>query len=100
MSKSKKYFYLTILLILASFYFNAQNPILNHHFDSIIKIIIVSSVINALILIFAIRFADKSIKHLPEKRSWIHRAAKFLPWLLLIVLLIHLIAAIHTFGII
>lgn len=100
MSKSKKYFYLTVTFIMISFYFNTQNPILNHQFDSIVKIIIASSVINAIILIIAIQFADKSVKHLPEKKSWIHRAAKSLPWILLIVLIFHLITAIRTFGII
>ncbi|MCS4485286.1 hypothetical protein [Staphylococcus americanisciuri] len=99
MSKSKKYFYLSVLLILVSFYFNAQNPILNQHFSSLIKIILVCSVINAFTLIVAILFADKSIKALPEKKSWIHRAAHMLPWILLVVILLHLIAAIRTFGI-
>ncbi|MGV3043035.1 hypothetical protein [Staphylococcus rostri] len=99
MSKSKKYFYLSMLLILVSFYFNAQNPILNEHFSSLIKIILICSVINTITLFIAIIFADKSIKALPEKRSWIHRAAKMLPWILLVVILLHLVAAIRTFGI-
>lgn len=100
MSKSKKYFYLSVLLIIASFYFNAQNPILNQHFSSIVKIIFICSIINTITLIIAILFADKSIKYLPEKRSWIHRAAKALPWILFVVIVFHLISAFRTFGII
>ncbi|MCO4330560.1 hypothetical protein BUZ56_10600 [Staphylococcus hyicus] len=100
MSKSKKYFYLTVLLLLVSLYFNAFNPLLHIHFNTIIKIIIVSVFLNALILIFTIIFADKSIKHLPENKSWIHRASKRLPWFILCVLILHIISALYLFGII
>ncbi|ARJ50063.1 hypothetical protein [Staphylococcus lutrae] len=100
MSKSKKYFYLSVLLMLISLYFNTLNPMLNMYITSIAKLILVCSVVNFLILIFAIRFADKSIKHLPERRSWIHQASKVQPLLLLVVLIIHLIASLYTFGII
>ncbi|HDV5968558.1 TPA: hypothetical protein RJJ15_002324, partial [Staphylococcus pseudintermedius] len=57
-------------------------------------------VVNCLILLIAIRFADKSIKHLPERRNWIHKASKIQPLLLLIVLVVHLLASLYTFGII
>ncbi|EGQ3520166.1 hypothetical protein H4940_000109 [Staphylococcus pseudintermedius] len=103
MSKSKKYFYLSVLLMLISLYFNTLNPLLNAHFTSIIKLIFVCSVVNCLILLIAIRFADKSIKHLPERperRNWIHKASKIQPLLLLIVLVVHLLASLYTFGII
>ncbi|QLK86312.1 hypothetical protein [Staphylococcus sp. 17KM0847] len=99
MSKSKKYFYLSLLLILLSFYFNTKNTFLNHQLGSIINIIIFCSVVNAVILIIATIFADKAIKHLPEKYSWIHPAAKLLPLLLLIVISLHIIASLFTFGI-
>lgn len=100
MSKSKKYFYLSELFMLISLYFNTLNPMLNQHFTSIVKLIIVCSVVNCIILIFAIRFADKSIRHLPERRSWIHKASKIQPILLLLVLIIHLLASLYTFGVI
>ncbi|EKO0719318.1 hypothetical protein PX450_000685 [Staphylococcus pseudintermedius] len=100
MSKSKKYFYLSVLLMLISLFFNTLNPLLNAHFTSIIKLIFVCSVVNCLILLIAIRFADKSIKHLPERRNWIHKASKIQPLLLLIVLVVHLLASLYTFGII
>ncbi|MEJ7540431.1 hypothetical protein [Staphylococcus intermedius] len=100
MSKSKKYFYLSVLLMLISLYFNTQNPWLNTHFTSIIKLILLCSIVNCVILLLAIRYADKSIKHLPERRSWIHKASKIQPLLLLIVLVLHLLASLYTFGII
>ncbi|UEX90899.1 hypothetical protein [Staphylococcus ratti] len=100
MSKSKKYFYLSFLLLLISLYLNSMNPLLNLHFNSVVKIIVVSIFVNAIVLIFAIIFADKSIKHLPERKSWIHKAAKLLPWLLFIVLIIHILTSLLTFGII
>lgn len=99
MSKSKKYFYLALLLTLISLYLNSMNPLLNLHFQSVVKIIIFSIFVNALILILAIIFADKSIKYLPKSESWIHKASKLLPWFLLIVIIFHIITSLFTFGI-
>ncbi|MBI5975695.1 hypothetical protein [Staphylococcus canis] len=99
MSKSKKYFYLSIILILISFIFNTHNPLLNMWVTSIIKLIFLSSVINAIILILAIFFADRAIKYLPKRKHWIHTAARALPIILLLVILIHIISALITFGI-
>ncbi|MBU0438035.1 hypothetical protein CW746_05645 [Staphylococcus succinus] len=100
MARSKLYFYLSTLLIIISFYFNTRNPLLNMHFNSIIKLIFVCSIINAIILIISIIFADKSIKHLHEKSGWVSKASKCLPFVLLIVIIIHIVAALSTFGII
>ncbi|NHM75448.1 hypothetical protein G8Y85_08570 [Staphylococcus sp. 11007852] len=100
MSKSKKYFYLSVLFLLLSLYCNAFNPLLHLHFNSIVKIIIVSVFVNALILVFTIIFADKSIKYLPESKSWIHRAAKIMPWIIFCVLLFQIASALYLFGII
>ncbi|CAD7359421.1 MULTISPECIES: hypothetical protein [Staphylococcus] len=100
MSKSKKYFYLSVLLMLISFYFNTQNPMLEKHFTSIVKLIFVCSIVNFVILVASIVFADKSIKHLPEQRSWIHKASRIQPWILLVVICIHIVSSLFTFGII
>lgn len=100
MARSKLYFYLSSLLIIISFYFNTRNPLLNMHFNSIIKLIFVCSIINAVILIFSIIFADKSIKHSQDKSDWIRKASKILPFVLLIVIIIHILSSLSTFGII
>lgn len=99
MSKSKKYFYIALLLTLISLYLNSMNPLLNLRFQSVVKIIIFSIFVNAIILILAIIFADKSIKYLPKSKSWIHKASKLLPWFLLIVIIFHIITSLFTFGI-
>ncbi|GEQ05471.1 hypothetical protein OXR01_12775 [Staphylococcus gallinarum] len=100
MARSKLYFYLSSLLIIISFYFNTRNPLLNMHFNSIIKLIFVCSIINAVILIISIIFADKSIKHSQDKSDWIRKASKILPFVLLIVIIIHILSSLSTFGII
>lgn len=100
MARSKLYFYLSSILIIISFYFNTRNPLLNMHFSSMIKLIFVCSIINAIILIISIIFADKSIKHAREKSDWIVKASKLLPYLILVVIIIHIIASLSTFGII
>ncbi|MGV3244263.1 hypothetical protein [Staphylococcus sp. 11261D007BR] len=100
MSKSKRYFYLSVILIIISLCLNTQIPILNQFFSSIFKLILFSSIVNAIILIIAISLADRSIKHLPERKSWIHTAARILPFILLIVIVFHIVSALLTFGLI
>ncbi|RIO78805.1 hypothetical protein, partial [Staphylococcus gallinarum] len=65
-----------------------------------IKLIFVCSIINAVILIISIIFADKSIKHSQDKSDWIRKASKILPFVLLIVIIIHILSSLSTFGII
>lgn len=99
MARSKLYFYIAIILVLISIYFNTHNPLLKNHFNSMIKIIFMCSIINAIILIAAVIFNDKSIKHLHEKSGWIRYASKVLPFVLLIVILLHIVSLLSTFGI-
>lgn len=99
MARSKLYFYLASLLVLISLYFNTRNPLLSTYFHSMIKLIFFSSIINAIILIVAIILSDKSIKHLNEKSGWIRKASKTLPFIILIVIILHILASLSTFGI-
>ncbi|BBD86563.1 hypothetical protein SA58113_1725 [Staphylococcus argenteus] len=48
----------------------------------------------------AIIFADRSIKALKPDADWIRIASKSLPWLILIVILVHIFSIVHTFGLI
>lgn len=100
MARAKLYFYITTLLIIASFYFNTLNPLINVHFQSSIKMIVVTSIANLIVLFAAIIFADKSIKHAAEKTDWIRRASKMMPYILLLVLIIHIVSSLFKFGII
>lgn len=94
MSRSKKYFYLSSLMIILSFFFNTNNVFLSGLFNSFIKLILFCSVINSIVLIFA----DRSIKSLKPDADWIRIASKSLPWIILIVILVHIFSIVRTFG--
>lgn len=98
MSRSKKYFYLSSLMIILSFFFNTNNIFLSGLFNSFIKLILFCSVINSIVLILSIIFADRSIKALKPDADWIRIASKSLPWIILIVILVHIFSIVHTFG--
>ena len=99
MSKSKKYFYISVILLIISFYFNTFNPLLSIQFKSIKNLLIACSIVNVVILMASIIFSDKAIKHLNYKKDWIKTASKILPYLILVVILFHIFASITTFGI-
>lgn len=98
MSRSKKYFYLSSLMIILSFFFNTNNVFLSGFFNSFIKLILFCSVINSIVLILSIIFADRSIKSLKPDADWIRIASKSLPWIILIVILVHIFSIVRTFG--
>ena len=100
MSKSKKYFYIAVILLIVSFYFNTFNPLLSMQFQSIKNLLISCSIVNIVILIASIIFSDKAIKHLNNKnKDWLKMAAKVLPYVILVVILFHIFASVTTFGI-
>lgn len=100
MSKSKKYFYIAVILLIVSFYFNTFNPLLSMQFQSIKNLLIACSIVNVVILIASIIFSDKAIKHLNNKnKDWLKMAAKVLPYVILVVILFHIFASVTTFGI-
>ncbi|MBL7564990.1 hypothetical protein [Staphylococcus saccharolyticus] len=98
MSRSKKYFYLSLITLIVSFFFNTNNTLLSHIFSSFMKVMIATSLVNIIILIIAIIFADKSIKYSKESNDWIKVASKLLPIIILIVIIIHIFSSLHTFG--
>ena len=93
MSKSKKYFYISVILLIISFYFNTFNPLLSIQFKSIKNLLIACSIVNVVILMASIIFSDKANK------DWIKTASNILPYLILVVILFHIFASITTFGI-
>ncbi|UJA39622.1 hypothetical protein [Staphylococcus epidermidis] len=98
MARSKKYFYLSLLMIILSFFFNTNNSLLSNIFQSFMKIVVVTSIVNIIILILSIVFADKSIKYAKESSDWIRFASKILPVIILITIIIHILSSLHTFG--
>ena len=100
MYKSKKYFYIAVILLIVSFYFNTFNPLLSMQFQSIKNLLIACSIVNVVILIASIIFSDKAIKHLNNKnKDCLKMAAKVLPYVILVVILFHIFASVTTFGI-
>ena len=100
MSKSKKYLYISVILLIISFYFNTFNPLLSIQFKSIKNLLIACSIVNVVILIASIIFSDKAIKHSNYKnKDWIKTASKILPYVILVVILFHIFASVTTFGI-
>ncbi|NFW24585.1 hypothetical protein G0W81_09825, partial [Staphylococcus aureus] len=55
-------------------------------------------VINSIVLILSIIFANRSIKSLKPDADWIRIASKSLPWIILIVILVHIFSIVRTFG--
>ncbi|SUM33684.1 membrane protein [Staphylococcus gallinarum] len=101
MARSKLYFYLSSLLIIISFYFNTRNPLLNMHFNSIIKLIFVCSIIKCCYFNNFYYFLQiNRLNHSQDKSDWIRKASKILPFVLLIVIIIHILSSLSTFGII
>ena len=98
MARSKKYFYLSLLMIILSFFFNTNNSLLSNIFQSFMKIVVVTSIVNIIILILSIVFADKSIKYAKESSDCIRFASKILPLIILITIIIHILSSLHTFG--
>ncbi|MGA4513380.1 hypothetical protein ACPAY5_00690 [Staphylococcus caledonicus] len=100
MSKSKKYFFISVVLLIISFYFNTFNPFLSQQITSVKYLLIACSIVNVIILIVAIIFSDKAIKHLDKQpRGWLRICSKLLPFIILIVILFHIYASISTFGV-
>ena len=58
---NQKYFYISIILLIISFYFNTFNPYLSQQITSIKYLMIACSVVNVIILIAAIIFLIKRL---------------------------------------
>ncbi|MCJ1656076.1 hypothetical protein MT340_005590 [Staphylococcus sp. NRL 16/872] len=99
MSKSNKYFVISVVLLIISFYFNTFNPLLSKQITSIKYLLIACSILNVIILITSIIFSDKAIKHLGSKKDKLRTATKILPFIILVVILFHIFASITTFGV-
>lgn len=100
MDKAKRYFYISVLLIIVSLFLTAQNPLLETMFGSVASLVLISSIFNGIILFIAVIATDKSIKHQSDKHKLIAKLNKFLPIVLFIVIIYHIIVIVKFFGII
>lgn len=99
MHKYQKYFYLSVIFVLLSVFLSVYNPIINSLFGSITAIILFTGLINAMLLILSVIFIDRAIKHPEGTTERVARAARWWPYVILIVIIYHFISGILLFGI-
>nr|WP_263312922.1 hypothetical protein [Mammaliicoccus sp. Marseille-Q6498] len=100
MDKARRYFYISVVLIIISLFLSAQNPLMESWFGSLVSLVLISSILNGILLLIAVITTDKSIKYQTEDHNIINKINKFLPIILFIVIIYHIIIIIRFFGII
>ena len=100
MDKAKRYFYISVVLVIISLFLSAQNPLMESWFGSLVSLVLISSILNGILLLIAVITTDKSIKYQTEKHKTIAKISKFLPILLFVVIIYHIVVIVKFFGII
>ena len=100
MDKAKRYFYISVVLMVISLFLSAQNPLIESWFGSLVSLVLISSILNGILLLIAVITTDKSIKYQTEKHKTIAKISKFLPILLFVVIIYHIVVIVKFFGII
>lgn len=100
MDKAKRYFYISVVLMIISLFLSAQNPLIESWFGSLVSLVLISSILNGIILLIAVITTDKSIKYQTEKHRTIAKISKFLPILLFVIIIYHIVVIVKFFGII
>ena len=100
MDKAKRYFYISVVLMIISLFLSAQNPLIESWFGSLGSLVLSSSILNGILLLIAVITTDKSIKYQTEKHKTIAKISKFLPILLFVVIIYHIVVIVKFFGII
>lgn len=100
MDKAKRYFYISVVLMIISLFLSAQNPLIESWFGSLVTLVLISSILNGILLLIAVITTDKSIKYQTEKHRTIAKISKFLPILLFVIIIYHIVVIVKFFGII
>ncbi|HCN60776.1 MULTISPECIES: hypothetical protein [Mammaliicoccus] len=100
MDKAKRYFYISVVLIIISLFLSAQNPLIETMFGSLVSLVLISSILNGILILIAVITTDKSIKHQTDEHKTISKLNKLLPIVLFIVIIYHIVVIIKFFGII
>ena len=100
MDKAKRYFYISVVLMVISLFLSAQNPLIESWFGSLVSLVLISSILNGILLLIVVITTDKSIKYQTEKHKTIAKISKFLPILLFVVIIYHIVVIVKFFGII
>lgn len=100
MDKAKRYLYISVVLMIISLFLSAQNPLIESWFGSLVSLVLISSILNGIILLIAVITTDKSIKYQTEKHRTIAKISKFLPILLFVIIIYHIVVIVKFFGII
>lgn len=100
MDKAKRYLYISVVLMIISLFLSAQNPLIESWFGSLVTLVLISSILNGILLLIAVITTDKSIKYQTEKHRTIAKISKFLPILLFVIIIYHIVVIVKFFGII
>ncbi|ULG71411.1 hypothetical protein [Macrococcus brunensis] len=97
MKQSRRYFILSVALVVLSMLLSVKNPLLSQMFGSVTSIILFSGLVNAIILIISVLSLDRYMKQPDEQ---FQSAAKIWQFVILAVIIYHLISGMLLFGII
>src|SRR5699024_445357 len=51
MDKAKRYFYISVVLMIISLFLSAQNPLIESWFGSLVSLVLISSILNGILLL-------------------------------------------------
>ncbi|TDL98671.1 hypothetical protein ERX27_02530 [Macrococcus brunensis] len=97
MKHSRRYFIISVVLVILSMLLSVKNPLLSQIFGSVTSIILFSGLVNAIILIISVIMLDRYMKQPDEE---FQLAAKIWQFVILAVIIYHLISGMLLFGII
>jgi len=96
MKHSRRYFIISVILVILSMLLSVKNPLLDQVFGSVSSIILFSGLVNAIILIISVIMLDRSMK---TRNGQYYKAAKIWQFVILAVIIYHLISGMLLFGI-
>ncbi len=97
MKQSRRYFMISVVLVVLSMLLSVKNPLLSQLLGSVTSIILFSGLVNAILLIISVIMLDRYMKR-PE--ATFQSAAKIWQFVILAVIIYHLISGMLLFGII
>ncbi|GGB02452.1 hypothetical protein ERX37_00560 [Macrococcus hajekii] len=96
MNQSRRYFFISVILVFLSMLLSVKNPLLNQLFGSVTSIILFSGLVNAILMIISVLTLARSMKY-PSYQY--NKAAKVWQFVILAVILYHLYSGMRLFGI-
>ncbi|TDM04620.1 hypothetical protein [Macrococcus carouselicus] len=96
MNQSRRYFFISVILVVLSMLLSVRNPLLSQMFGSVTSIILFSGLVNAVLLIISVLMLDRSMN---DRDGEFYSAARLWQFVILAVIIYHLISGMRLFGI-